>query len=334
MSNLKNFLELASKLYYQGNPIISDVQYDALEEKFGELKKPGYNPGTGISHYYPLYSLKKYYDGEDDLPDWVEGGGTIKTPKLDGAVVSILYINGWTTQVLTRGDGEKGVDINHLPIANIDYSKSLAPHYLKDVPPILQISGEIVAPKTLDNARNIAAGATNLKDPNEFLSRDLTFVAHDTYPNLEETYSKTCTTLEVLGFRTVLGSGLDIFPTDGEVYRINNYARFFSLGYTSKYPRGAFALKQRTEGQPTKLLDVIWQTGKSGKVTPVAILAPINIDGATVTRATLNNVGFIEALDIEIGDYVMVERSGGIIPRIIKKAELTEDNAEQLKNNS
>ena len=93
------------------------------------------------------------------------------------------------------------------------------------------------------------------------------------------------------------------------------------MGYTSKHPRGAYALKERTAGIKTKILDVIWQTGKSGKVTPVAILEPIEIDGATVSRATLNNFGFIEALGVQIGDSVMVERAGGIIPRIIKKAE-------------
>ena len=93
------------------------------------------------------------------------------------------------------------------------------------------------------------------------------------------------------------------------------------MGFTSKHPRGAFAVKERSEGVKTTILDVIWDTGKTGKVTPVAILEPINIDGARVARATLNNPGFIEALGVGIGDSVMVERAGGIIPRIIGKAE-------------
>ncbi len=93
------------------------------------------------------------------------------------------------------------------------------------------------------------------------------------------------------------------------------------MGFTSKYPRGAFALKERTEGVRTTLLDVVWQTGKTGKVTPVGIIKSVNIDGANVNRVTLNNPGFIEALGVQIGDDIMVERAGGIIPRVIQKVE-------------
>lgn len=330
MSKIKEFLEAASKAYYEGDPIISDEQYDLLEEHYGELSRPGYALDKGIPHFYPMYSLKKYYLEEEDLPDWVEGKNHIVTPKLDGSALSLLYIDGCLTQVLTRGDGTKGLDITHLPFVE----NSILPKEIIGGPNILQIMGEVVAPKTIPNARNYATGALSLKDPEEFSNRDLTFVAYDSYPNIETNYSSNCTTLEISGFKTVMSSGLDIFPTDGEVYRLSDYSCFYKLGYTSKHPRGAFALKVRTTGIPTQLLDVIWQTGKTGKVTPVAILSPIKIDGATITRATLNNVGFIEALDIEIGDYVMVERSGGIIPRIIKKAEVNEINEELSKNNS
>jgi DNA ligase (NAD+) len=329
VSELKQFLEYCSKEYYEGNPVISDEQYDALEERYGELKTPGYRVENGIPHYYPMYSLKKYYDGEDDLPDWVEAKNYIKTDKLDGAALSLLYINGTLVQALNRGDGTKGLDVSNLIMAWYQ-----VPHAInhKD---IIQVTGEVVAPSTIENARNYAAGALNLKDKKEFLSRDLVFIAYDSYPNIQDTYFDNCCHLQDLGFKTVLDSHLkDFFPTDGEVYRINVYDCYYRLGYTSKHPRGAFALKQRTEGKMTKLLDVIWQTGKTGKVTPVAILAPIEIDGARVARATLNNPGFIEAMDLKIGDYVMVERAGGIIPRIIKKAELTDENEELLKNSN
>ena len=330
MSKIKDFLKAASKAYYEGDPIISDEQYDALEEVYGELEKPGYNPDKGVPHFYPMYSLKKYYLGEDDLPDWIEGKNYVVTPKVDGSAIAALYVDGCLTQVLTRGDGTKGLDITHLPFVE----KGLLPKEIVDAPNILQVTGEIAAPSSIPNARNYASGALGLKDPKEFLNRNLLFFAYDCYPNIEPFYDKNLDALFELEFTLVSDSSLELVPKDGEVYRINNYDCFYKLGYTSKHPRGAFALKYRTEGIPTKLLDVVWQTGKSGKVTPVAILAPIVIDGATVTRATLNNVGFIEALDIEIGDYVMVERSGGIIPRIIKKAELKQINENLSKNNS
>jgi DNA ligase (NAD+) len=105
------------------------------------------------------------------------------------------------------------------------------------------------------------------------------------------------------------------------VYRVNDNALFNELGYTAKSPRGAYALKERSEGADTILLDVIWQTSKSGRVTPVAVLQEVVIEDAKITRATLNNVAFIEALDIQIGDMVHVIRAGSIIPCITHKVE-------------
>jgi DNA ligase (NAD+) len=332
MNKVLEFLEVARKAYYEGNPIISDEQYDALEERYGEAEKPGYALDKGVPHLFPMYSLKKYYEGEDELPDWGNTSVSI-TYKLDGAACSLVYINGEFASAITRGNGEKGLEFTHLltpaNLAKLGIPRKLHSGFREKV---YQISGEIVAPKVIPNARNYAAGAISLKCPTEFHSRDLHFVAYDCYPRIEVNHISAMHILRKAGltegFSTVCdGADLEKFPTDGLVYRIDKYQRFASLGYTSKHPRGAFALKQRTEGIRTQLLDVIWQTGKSGKVTPVAILEPIEIDGAIVSRATLNNVGFIESLGVEIGDYVQVERSGGIIPRIICKAD------DQQKNN-
>lgn len=112
---------------------------------------------------------------------------------------------------------------------------------------------------------------------------------------------------------------LNEFPQDGYVYRINDYDRFNSLGYTSKHPRGAFALKERKGGVITKLLDVEWQVGRSGVVSPVAILEPVIIGEATVARATLHNIKYIQDLDLELGCLVEVIRSGEIIPRVVRR---------------
>ena len=110
-----------------------------------------------------------------------------------------------------------------------------------------------------------------------------------------------------------------MFPNDGKVVRLDTNSYFEQLGYTSHHPRGAFALKTRQAGVVTRLLDVEWNVGKSGAVSPVAILEPCVIGEATVSRATLHNMGYIEALGLEIGCNVEVIRSGEIIPRIVKR---------------
>jgi DNA ligase (NAD+) len=128
--------------------------------------------------------------------------------------------------------------------------------------------------------------------------------------------------LKAWGFNTVFEDSLHkIYPTDGIVFRVNNNEVFEGLGYTAKHPRGAYAKKTRGECVETVLLEVEWQVGKSGKVTPVAILEPVLVGDALVSRATLNNPGFIQALDLQIGDRVAVRRAGMIIPEIVHKVE-------------
>jgi len=99
------------------------------------------------------------------------------------------------------------------------------------------------------------------------------------------------------------------------------------MGHTAHHPRGAFALKEQKEGVHTELLDVVWQVGKSGVVSPVAILSPVEVEGAIVSRATLHNIEYIRSLELEIGCTVEVIRSGEIIPRILRRVD-------QKKNNS
>jgi DNA ligase (NAD+) len=118
---------------------------------------------------------------------------------------------------------------------------------------------------------------------------------------------------------TTLPEILGRYPQDGIVFRIDEYERFNGLGYTAKHPRGAFALKERKSGVITKLLDVEWQVGRSGVVSPVAILQPVIIGEATVARATLHNIKYIQELNLDIGCLVEVVRSGEIIPRIVRR---------------
>lgn len=308
---MKEFLDKCKSAYYAGEPIISDSQYDALVEEHGE-EYIGTQNGT-IPHRFPMYSLKKYYVGEDEFPNL---GKVIVTPKLDGAAISLLYKNGFLIRALTRGNGILGEDITEKAM------------HLRGVPKVvdtlmtIQITGEVVSPMTIPNARNYASGSLSLKSLEEFKTRDVTFYAYSLDGHNHLTYSSILSYLRSLQFNTVdtKSDVIEMFPTDGQVARMDNNQEFQRLGYTSKYPRGAYAIKERTEGVETTLNEVVWQVGKSGKVTPVALLEPIEIDGAVVSRATLNNVGFIQSLGLRLGDRVKVERSGGIIPRIISKA--------------
>lgn len=307
---MKDLLDKAANAYYAGTPFLSDEEFDSLAE-LSNYQQVGERLSGGIKHFYPMYSLQKYYEG-DELPEWWKFA--IATPKLDGSAISLLYVDHVLVMGLTRGDGVKSqTDITDKVVAS-----PYIPNMIGEGG-VVQITGEVVAPKEVPNARNYAAGALNLKSTEEFLSRNVNFIAYGMAPALHEQYESDLLYLEnVEGFDTVLSHGIsDIYPTDGTVYRVSSNVDFDAFGYTSKHPRGAFALKTQKEGIETTLRDVVWQVGKSGKVSPVAILDPIDIDGAKVSRATLHNIKYIRALNLEIGCQVKVIRSGEIIPRIV-----------------
>ena len=320
----KELLDKASKAYFEGSPFLSDQEFDALAKNEG-YDRVGYNPDDRRPHLFPLYSLQKVFEGEDTPP--IYKSKVIETPKLDGAAISIQYRNGKLSSVITRGDGKAGIEVTDKFLNNSIVPQKLYPeytfagntgHYIKNQG-LLQVTGEIVAPKEIPNARNYAAGALNLKDVEEFKRRNLTFIAYNIEPNISSTYEGDMSHLEYSGFNTAIDSEWDEFPTDGKVFRVNDNMEYLVLGFTSHHPRGAYALKTREEGIETTLLDVVWQTGKSGKVTPVAILEPIEIDDAIISRATLNNIAYIKSLNLEIGCRVKVIRAGKIIPRVIER---------------
>lgn len=310
---MKSYLKHLSDAYYNGTPEISNEEYDALEAVHGQVLS-----GTGdIKHAYRMYSLKKHYD-KDGMPP-IPLTNCLQTPKLDGAAVSILYVDGDLVHMLTRGDGITGRDITnkaqHLGIPDVI-----------NLGGIIQITGEVVALSSVPNSRNYASGALNLKDLSEYYDRVLEgkikFVAYNIQNTIdcwgmEQSYSGDLRLLRDHGFETVMSAFLTDYPTDGKVFRLINKVAFNGQGFTDKFPRGAFAWKEEQESVQTVILDVEWQVGKSGKVTPVAILEPVSISDAMVSRATLNNPAYIEALDLEIGCTVEVIRSGEIIPKII-----------------
>lgn len=314
---LKKFLDEASINYYSGSPTISDDVFDRLAESIGYTKvgAPVLAASKG-KHYYQLFSQQKYYEDEKGKKP-LEGFKTVPSLKLDGACISLLYVNGKLVQALTRGDGIVGQDITERIIGR----KDLVPLNILH-PGVLQVAGEIIAPKNIENSRNYAAGALNLKDTSEFNIRALSFFAHSVYPYVKDTFTKDMEYLQSLGFETVNTYGLDsLYECDGVVHRIDDNATFDAQGYTAKHPKGAYALKIRKEAVETTLLAVEWNTSKSGRVNPVAILEPVYIGDALVSRATLNNKAFIEALGLYIGCTVAVIRSGDVIPCVLCKVE-------------
>jgi len=316
MNKLEQYLNVASRAYYAGNPIISDAQFDQLAESIGYNAVGAKQHGNVEKHVYQMYSLQKYYEDEDQKRP-LEGYRDIAVSiKLDGAAISLLYVDGNLVRGLTRGDGVEGQLITDKLLAT-----KLVPHTIP-VMGVVQVTGEIVAPINIENARNYAAGALNLKSVDEFKTRAIGFFAYGVQPSLSSKFTEDLDQLRSFGFSVINEPDLDkIYPCDGVVFRINDNKTFYELGYTAKHPRGAYARKERAQHVETKLLDVEWQVGKSGKVTPVAILEPVYIGDALVSRATLNNPGFIEMLDLQIGDTVAVIRSGEIIPCILHKVD-------------
>lgn len=311
--NITEYLDRCSAAYYSGNPIISDDVFDRLSES-ANYNKVGAQLGK-TRHVFPMWSLQKHYEDEGAAP--LAGITDVSaSPKLDGAALALVYIDGVLASATTRGDGVEGQDVTDKFLAT-----RLVPHKI-DILGVVQVTGEVCAPKHIENARNYAAGALNLKSLEDFKTRAVEFFAYGIQPVQSKTYNQDMMLLKQAGFNTIKDPELhNIYPCDGIVYRVNSNEVFESMGYTAKHPRGAYALKERQEAVETKIVAVEWQVGKTGKVTPVAILEPVMIGDAEVSRATLNNPGFIEALGIEIGDTVAVQRAGMIIPQILYKVD-------------
>ena len=310
--------QIAKQYYEQGTSPLTDTEWDAT---FEDNTTIGYKPDGEVYHLFKLLSLQKTFS-EMDLEMWRKQFDSlcVRSPKLDGSAISLQYKNGKLIQAATRGNGITGIDIT-------EKAKFLVPEEIC-IAKTIQIDGEVVVPKVFANARNYAAGSLNLKDIESFKERceDLCFIAYDLKCNKHTVNSNTWThlmgALSREGFKTVMDGGLrKVYPTDGEVYRVNNLVEWTNQGNTAHHPRGSIAFKIQKEGVETTLLDVVWQVGKSGVVSPVAVLDPVEIDGANVSRATLHNIQYIHDLNLEIGCRVEVIRSGEIIPRVVRRLD-------------
>lgn len=272
--------------------------------------------------------------------------------KYDGLSISLTYVNGRLVQAVTRGDGVRGDDVT----TNVKTIRAI-PLILQgeDYPQEFEIRGEILMPWTVferlnaeraaneeplfANPRNAASGTLKSLDPKVVASRQLDsylyyllgeqLPADGHFENLEtarswgfkisEGMKKVSTVEEILEYINYWDTERRNLPvaTDGIVLKVNSLRQQRVLGFTAKSPRWAIAYKFKAERECTRLLEVTYQVGRTGAVTPVANMEPVQLAGTMVKRATLNNEDFIRSLDLHIGDYVYVEKGGEIIPKIV-----------------
>ncbi|MBC3540278.1 NAD-dependent DNA ligase LigA [Rufibacter sediminis] len=286
--------------------------------------------------------------------------------KFDGVAMSLTYTNGALTAGVTRGDGTRGDDIT----PNVRTIRTIPLHlHGDDVPAEVEVRGEVFMPFTvfeelnkereeigealMANPRNATSGTLKLQDSKEVARRRLSMFAYSllSTPTLFESHSqslealqrwglnvsptwKKCSTIEeVMDFIHAWETKRFELPiaTDGIVVKVNSYAQQEELGYTAKSPRWAMAYKYKAMEAVTELLGIEYNVGRTGAVTPVALMKPVLLAGTTVKRASLHNANEIERLGLMLHDQVMVEKGGEIIPKVTAvKTELRPENAQPI----
>jgi len=275
-------------------------------------------------------------------------------PKFDGLSCEVVYENGRFTRASTRGDGIVGEDVT--PNVRTIRTVPMRLLKGKDNPRYIEIRGEVLMKKEdfeklneellkkgerpFANPRNASSGSLRQLDPNITASRPLEFIAWGTGA-LEgislSTHWETLKLLEELGFKVSsprkLAKSIDEviefyeeleekrdtfeFELDGAVVKLNEVSLWDRLGTTARSPRWAIAAKFKPRQKTTKIIDVVYQVGRTGTITPVAILDPIEVGGVTVSRASLHNFDEVKRLDVRIGDRVLVQRAGDVIPDVV-----------------
>ncbi len=309
-----------------------------------------------VHHKVPLESLQDVFDFDElrafdqrvkgvvPKPDYVV------EPKVDGLSVALEYENGLFVRGATRGDGQVGEDVTE----NLRTVRSI-PLRIPDAPAHLIVRGEVFMPKKVfhalnqerekrgetlfANPRNAAAGSLRQLDPKVAASRKLDILVFNVQWVEGEQFNTHVETLDYLsrkGFKVIphyscnqveeaiayveqVGENRDQyqFDIDGAVIKVNSLADRELLGSTAKFPRWAAAYKYPPEIKPSRVLDIVIQVGRTGVLTPKAVLEPVRLAGTTVTNATLHNQDFITEKDIRIGDTVLVRKAGEIIPEVL-----------------
>ena len=309
-----------------------------------------------VTHRVPLQSLQDVFSPEEllDFDQKVRESSTqveyILEPKVDGLSVALEYENGVFVRGATRGDGQVGEDVTE----NLRTIRSI-PMRLEGVPGTLIVRGEVYMPRKtfarlneerelrgeslLANPRNAAAGSMRQLDPKVAASRGLDMVVFNiqyTDHAPFETDSAGLDWLRSLRFKVIdvqiswdieeiqtaiftLGDEREKYPfdIDGAVVKVNSLSERASLGETAKYPKWAAAYKYPPEQKESVVEDIVVQVGRTGVLTPKAVVSAVRLAGTTVTNATLHNQDFITEKDIRIGDTVIVQKAGEIIPEIV-----------------
>ncbi len=345
---LKELQELEEK-----HPEFHDANSPSL--RVGGTVTKNFNTVVHAHRMYSLdnsYSLEDLQDWETRIKKMVDGEIQYTCElKYDGASISLTYENGSLQRAVTRGDGMQGDEVT----ANIKTIKSVPLQLKGDYPPIFDIRGEIVLPfegfnkmneERIDigeepyrNPRNTASGSLKLQDSAEVAKRPLECLLYNiTGENLGiATQMESLEKARQMGFKVPdaaklansINEVLEFinywdkerhnlpYETDGVVVKVNDLQQQEELGYTAKAPRWAMAYKFKAERVSTRLNSISYQVGRTGAITPVANLEPVELAGTTVKRASLHNSDQIEKLDIRVGDEVFVEKGGEIIPKII-----------------
>lgn len=312
---------------------------------------------TPVHHQVPLESLSDVFSFDElrafgERMDQALGNDRqfCVEPKIDGLSMSLEYENGYFVRGATRGDGVTGEDVTE----NLRTVRSL-PMHLVDAPEYLIVRGEVYMSKAvfnelnaereingealLANPRNAAAGSIRQLDPKVAASRKLDIVCFNMqYTDGEPymTHSETLDAMKHMGFPIVpyklcgtigeccerieqIGQerGDFAYDIDGAVIKINSLSQREALGSTAKFPRWAVAYKYPPEKKESRVVDIVVQVGRTGVLTPKAVIEPVRLAGTTVSNATLHNQDNIDRLDIRIGDTVLVQKAGEIIPEVL-----------------
>ncbi len=364
------------RYYILADPEVSDFEYDQLygelvelERRFPELQSPSSptqrvagEPLKGleqVQHTIPMLSLDNSYT-KDELHAWFERvsrelgrepEGLAAELKIDGASISLIYVDGRLEQAVTRGDGLVGDDVT----ANARTIRQL-PLIVEGLPSTVEIRGEVYLARSVfdelnrerrtagerefANPRNAAAGAIRLLDPRQASRRRLGVWCYQLARadgHGKDSHVAALKMLRGLGFP--VSPGLQLCPgiteveayiesweekrrnldydTDGIVIKIDSASERAAVGATARSVRWAVAYKFPPEGRTTRLTDIVIQVGRTGVLTPVASLEPVSISGSTVSRATLHNFDEVARLDVRIGDTVWVTKGGEVIPKVV-----------------
>lgn len=333
------------------------VSPESITQRVGAKPADGFAEVPHAVQLYSLQDvfsddeLKKFH--ESVVKTLGEEPEYIVEPKVDGLSVAVEYINGMLFCAATRGDGKTGEDVtqNALTIKNL-------PQTIENAPEQLIVRGEVYMPvevfeelrddqiSFLDagkpkqhfaNPRNAAAGALRQKNAKLTADRNLSIVVFDILKS-DLSLDSDAHTLDMLkswGFPTIEYAACETieqvkgeieklreksypFDIDGAVVKVNRLEQRQELGYTSRAPRWAAAFKYPPEQLPAIVQDIVIQVGRSGVLTPKAILSPVSLGGTTVTNATLHNSDFISEKDVRIGDTVFVRKAGEIIPEVVE----------------